>query len=255
MKMLTRSELQQRSHEELEGIFEYLSMNSSTGVRFTPTKEALLDPALRTLAKSLPRANKGVAMMAEVPGPVGIPDLVALPAPGKDLTARLNSGIPPILHQSSIQVISALKIRQGISVSGLALKLEKTERSVSTTLRDLIRTKAARMDAGLAYRAPELIPVGRIYALEAKVDDWRKGVRQAFRYRAWCDASALVIGRMPKDPEPLMKAAERLNLGLACEDKWIIRPRISQNSSLNRLWGSEHFVAALGFNPTKSSQP
>ncbi|MFJ5017019.1 hypothetical protein [Streptomyces griseoluteus] len=239
---------------QLEGNFEYRSMTSSHGVRFTPTKEAALDPALRTLARSLSRKPPGVIMIAEMPGPSGIPDLVALPGSGVHLMKRLESQIPPVLKRTDIEVIAALKVRQGISPEALKSRVHRAEKTVLQSVRDLSQSGAVLKSGKLLYRAEALQSVGRLYALEAKVDDWKKGMRQAFRYRSWCDASTLVLSQMPRNREPLLATARRLNIGLALEDRWIVRPRVAKPDYIQRLWGSEHFVAALGFAPTKSPQ-
>lgn len=230
-------------------------MTSSNGVRFAPTREAALNPALRTLARSLPQSSSGVIVIAEVPGPTGIPDLVALPSPGDRLTRRLNSKIPPILRRVDVEIITTLKAHQGITLETLKDKIHRSDRTVLQSVRSLSQSGAVVKDGRLLYRAAQLEPVGHLYALEAKFDDWRKGVRQAFRYRSWCSASALVISQVPRNREPLISAAHRLNIGLAHEDRWIVRPRIAKLDRAQHFWGSEHFVAALGFTPTKYPQP
>ncbi len=229
-------------------------MTSSHGVRFSPTKEASLDPALRNLAQALPQSTLGVAMIAEMPGPSGIPDLVALPNPGAALTRRLDSKIPAILSRTAIEIVASLKVRQGITLKSLQSRVPRADRTISQSLRHLIESGAIIQEGNLLYRAGPLQPVGNLYALEAKVDDWRKGIRQAFRYQSWCSASSLVLSRMPKNSDLLISTSRRLSIGLALEDRWIVRPRISRIDHVQRLWGSEHFIAALGFAPTKSPQ-
>ncbi|WP_158942418.1 hypothetical protein [Streptomyces sp. ERV7] len=159
------------------------------------------------------------------------------------------------MREIDIEIVAALNPRQGLTVETIKSRVGRSDRAVSQGLRNLSETGAVLTRGGLFYRAESLEPVGNIYALEAKVDDWRKGVRQAFRYRAWCNASALVLSRMPKNREPLISAAHRLNIGLACEDQWIVRPKICKLDRANRLRGSEHFVAALSFSPVRYPQP
>ncbi|MGW1708256.1 hypothetical protein ACWCP8_22720 [Streptomyces sp. NPDC002206] len=250
--MLTLHAISQSSIGIFEGNFEYQTMASSNGVRFAPTKEAELDPALRRLASTLPRSKPGAIMMAEVPGPVGIPDLVALPGPGPALQRRLDSLIPPVLNPVGVEVLSALYVRREIGIEALKRKCGQSDRTVSRALRDLEKKGAAIANGKLWRKADAMIPVGNIYALEAKVDDWRKGVRQAFRYRAWCSSSALVLSRMPRNCDPLFSTVRRLGIGLALDDQWLVRPPLSKIAPKEMLWGSEHFVAALGFAPTRS---
>lgn len=252
--MLTPQAISQSGFGIFEGNFEYQTMASSNGVRFAPTREAELDPALRRLASSLPRSKPGAIMMAEVPGPVGIPDLVALPGPGPALRRRLDSLISPVLNPIGVEVLSALNVRRGISVEAVKRKCGYSDRAVARALRDLEGKGAVIADGKLWRKSDAMIPVGNIYALEAKVDDWRKGVRQAFRYRAWCNSSALVLSKIPKDSDPLLSAVRRLGIGLALDDQWLVRPPLFKISPKEMLWGSEHFVAALGFSPTRFPQ-
>ncbi|MFJ8637943.1 hypothetical protein [Streptomyces sp. NPDC093610] len=250
--MLMRHAISQNSFGIFEGNFEYQTMASSNGVRFAPIKEAELDPALRRLASTLPRSKPGAIMMAEVPGPVGIPDLVALPGPGPALQRRLDSLIPPVLNPAGVEVISALHVNREISIATLKRRCGQSDRALSRTLHDLERKGAVISSGKLWRKSDAMIPVGNIYALEAKVDDWRKGVRQAFRYRAWCSSSALILSKMPRNPEPLLSVVQRLGIGLALDDQWLVRPPLFKIASKEMLWGSEHFVAALGFSPTRS---
>src|SRR5690606_1757739 len=86
---------------------------------------------------------------------------------------------------------------------------------------------------------------GRIYALEAKVDDWSRALAQALRYGRWADASGAVVSRLPRDPSPALETASSLGLGLAIGDRWLTRPRVHRLPPAYRLWGSEHFIAAI----------
>jgi hypothetical protein len=90
------------------------------------------------------------------------------------------------------------------------------------------------------------VPVGRLYAIETKVRDWRRALRQARTYGLWCDSYVIVMGAM--SAASIESAASHVSAdrgGLMVEGRWIVRPRIRQQTAAQRLWGSEHFVAAL----------
>jgi hypothetical protein len=92
---------------------------------------------------------------------------------------------------------------------------------------------------------PELQPVGRLYALEAKVNNWSAGLGQAARYGSWADASAAVLGQLPRDPSRAVAQAAELGLGLALRARWLVRPRLRRLDLAQRLWASEFVIAAL----------
>src|ERR1700754_3126847 len=91
---------------------EFRSLTETSGKRFEPIGERLLEPALRSLAIRLPRASLGVTVVAEMPGPVGVPDLVAIPAPGDALDKRLRSTIPPQLSLGNVDILANLSTKR-----------------------------------------------------------------------------------------------------------------------------------------------
>jgi hypothetical protein len=89
--------------------------------------------------------------------------------------------------------------------------------------------------------------VGRLYAIETKVRDWQRAVRQARIYALWCDSYVIVMPRISRGSLQQMVAAVAADrAGLVVDRKWVRRPRLARTSSAHRLWGSEHVVAAFG---------
>lgn len=230
---------------------ESTSRRDRPGRRFMPTAERELDPDLRDLAARLPGAGRGVTVIAEMPGPAGLPDLVAVPMTPR-LATRLEYACPPLLSWGDVRLAAAASPRQALSASALSRRLEADERSVRRRIARLIGCGAlVETASGCVLRAPEIQPVGRIYALEAKVDDWSGGLGQALRYGAWADASATVVRRLPRDRSRAMAQAADLGLGLALGARWLVRPRVRRLELARRLWASEHVIAALaGASPS-----
>lgn len=94
-------------------------------------------------------------------------------------------------------------------------------------------------------RVPGLEAIGRVYALEAKVKDWQKGISQALRYSTWCDAAAVVLLMPPRDLDDLKARCSSFGLGLGVDGRWIVRPRIGRPNQGLRLAMSEQWAQLM----------
>lgn len=226
---------------------EHTVLKTRAGRRFLPTAELELGPALRDLASRLPGAGGGVLVVAEMPGPTGLPDLVAVPVTSR-LQSRLAADVPPLLSWADVRLATACSPLRSSSTSTLARRLDTEDEIVRRRARRLERAGALVPDGAGWRRHAALLPVGRLYALEAKVDNWNAGLAQALRYGAWADASGVVMGQLPQDPSRPIAQATALGLGLAHGARWLVRPKVRRLSLAKRLLASEHLVAALGSN-------
>lgn len=178
-----------------------------------------------------------------MPGPTGLPDLVAVPVTSR-LDARLAVDVPPLLSWADVWLAAACSPLRKSLTPTLARQLETDVESVRRRVRRLERTGALVAD-GAGWRAMRPGAGRSSYALEAKVDDWNAGLAQALRYGAWADASAVVMGQLPRDPSKPVAQATALGLGLAHGARWLVRPKVRRLSLAKRLFASEHLVAAL----------
>jgi hypothetical protein len=133
----------------------------------------------------------------------------------------------------------------GLRASVLADRLRVDEGTVLRRLGRLGRLGYVQPRGSGWSRAAELLPVGRLYALEAKVEDWRGALRQALMYATWADAAGVVLLQLPRDTTTLVQEARRLEIGLAHNERWLVRPRIHRHPLARRLLASEHLVAAM----------
>lgn len=69
------------------------------GRRFEPIHELALDGDALAACGSLPGSHRGVFVVREMTGPIGIPDLTALVGDLSLLRARLALGVKPVLDQ------------------------------------------------------------------------------------------------------------------------------------------------------------
>lgn len=216
------------------------------GRRFEPTHELeILPDALRT-ARGLPGAHRGLVTVSEMTGPNGIPDFTALVGDERKLDLRLACDVPPLLNEVDAGVVSMSAVRQARSAEQLATSLGWPESTVARRLPSLVRAGALREQDGRFTRHEALQPLGRMYAIEAKVSDWRRALRQGRLYSLWADNYVLVLG-------PLTDAASTLVLhqveidgaGLVIDGRWRRKPSSSKLSAQKRVWAAEHLVAAL----------
>lgn len=184
-------------------------------------------------------------MIAEMPAPAGLPDLVAIPITPR-LFERMSFSHPPLLAWNDARLVAGCSTTRPMSISSVARRLEVDEVSNRRRVRRLVRSGALVEDgASRIVKAAELQPVGRLYALEAKVNDWSGGLGQALRYGSWADASAVVLAQLPRDHSHIVDQASQLGLGLALGRRWLVRPRVRRLSAAHRLWASEFVIAAL----------
>lgn len=217
------------------------------GHRFEPTRELELLPDALNSCRALPAAYKGITIVAEMTGPLGIPDLTALVGPEKLLAARLECPIPPLLHEVDAAVVGVAHPRMARTPGHFAAALGWPEETVRRRLVPLIRSGAlVPHDGGRFRREPVLQPLGRMYAVEAKVRDWRRALHQVRTYSTWADSYVLVMGALAQRPlEQLSAEVTSDRAGLVVDGRWVRRPAVHKLSSGRRLWAAEHVVAAL----------
>lgn len=215
------------------------------GRRFEPTVERLLDDDLVTLSTRLPRASNGLAIVREFPGGRGIADVVAVTGWQEPVRQRIALQLPFLLNETDCAVVAALSPNQTRTVPIVAKKLGMSETQLIRRFRPLVTAGYVELSGSGYRRVRGLEPIGRAYALEAKVSDWRQGISQALRYSTWCDASAVVLLKAPRDVSEVKARCILLGLGLAAEGRWLVRPRIGRPHTGLRLAMSEQFAKRI----------
>jgi hypothetical protein len=218
------------------------------GRQFQPTWELQLQDQALAACRSLPRSSQTLTVVSEMVGPIGVPDLTAVIHRPDALTARLESGVPPLLHQVDAGVVAVAQSKRARSSEALAASLGWPVSTVDRRIPALLKSGALlRHGSGRRYvRPPELGTIGRIYAIETKVRNWGQALAQARGYSVWADTYVLVMG--PLTTGVVDKVKERVSAdrgGLVLDGKWVCRPLAAGPSPANRLLGSEYFIAAL----------
>jgi hypothetical protein len=217
------------------------------GRRFEPVRERELSEDALNAARTLPGAHRGVRILLETAGPIGVPDVLAVVGPLSVLDDRLALDVSPLLNQVDAGVVAAAAASAPRTVATLARRVGWPEDTVARRLPHLLRSGALLQAGRDTYVRPEALrPVGRLYAIEAKVKDWRRALRQARTYSVWSDGYVIVMPALGSGSLPgLMAAVAADNGGLMLDGKWVRRPRLLRRSSAQRLWGSEHVIAAF----------
>lgn len=222
-----------------------LGGSTQRGNPFTPVRELELAPVLKSLALKLPGASSGVVLAPEFRGARGVVDLLAVTRVEDGFIARLDRDASFVTSEADAAALSRLHPRTTRTAAFVAETLGSSERQTRARLQTLVRNGAATRYGNGYRRAPWLTPVGRAYALEAKVADWRKGLSQALRYATWADAAAVVLLDRPRDLADVRLRFKAWRIGLAVGDTWLERPVIGRPDPGRRLAMSEQLASDL----------
>jgi len=215
------------------------------GRRFEPILEKELDADLRLLAQKLPGAKLGVDVLAEFAASNGVADLVAVTRAEQQVRLIASRREVFLSTLADADVAAACRDVGGTSLSQILERTGYSEKLVRRSIRQLLDTGLLMASKKGFVRADSLFPVGRMYAFEAKVSDWRAALAQSVRYSAWADAVAIVLLKQPADLAVARESATRLSVGLAIGPRWVVRPKLGQPQRGPRLLASELFVRSV----------
>lgn len=216
------------------------------GRPFQPCGEAEVIPGLVAAALARARKDRRLILLSELRGPFGVPDFVILETDDQTLTARMESGVSPLLNQIDAAIVGSLGAKRPRRLSSVARDLGWPERHLAPRANELCRSGViSQVQPGSFIRLAALKPLGHLAVYEAKVDKWRRGLLQASTYATWADSATLAIARLPRDPAPAVDLATELRVGLIADGSWRLRAERQSLSRAMRLWASEHVVASL----------
>lgn len=161
--------------------------------------------------------KKQIVPLEEFSAGTGISDLTIFTVDDKILSDRQRSAKKPVTSKSHIKVLLALLEEASVSVDELMKKVALSKPTVQKILAQLIESGLVTAHNG-AYSASYTLAdsaTENIIAIEAKVCDWKSGIRQAMRYKEYADYSYLAI--YEDNIEACLKNIgifERLGIGL-----------------------------------------
>lgn len=225
--------------------------SSRGGRRFQPVSELDLHDLIESVAATLPGPDGNVVVVPEMPSPLGLPDFVALVGGSSWLHARMTAGVAPVLSQSDCTVLAAASPLRALSGESITRRLGWSSGELSTGLARLQRNGAVAVSSsGSVLSHPSLRPVGSLVAIEAKVKDWRRAVRQGRTYRTWANNYVVVLGDVGQLAEDRAVAGVLADGGgLFTRSGWMVRPRSRVPAAARRLQGFEYLYAALVSDP------
>jgi hypothetical protein len=225
-----------------------VSARERGGRRFQPVRERSLEGTALEACASLPGAQGGLIVISELAGPYGIPDLVAVVGDQQAARDRLALGVPPLLNELDAAIVATAAPRAPRSSMTLARRLGWETQTVLSRMPRLLEIGAlTETGPGVVVRAAGLEPIGRLYAIETKVANWRRAVRQGRNYQLWCDTYVVVTEALGAAPlEGLVAAAREDGAGVVVGGRWRARARVRTTMDWRRFWGSEYVTAALG---------
>ncbi|MDJ0378916.1 hypothetical protein [Cryobacterium sp. PH31-L1] len=219
---------------------------SRAGRRFEPQQERELHGAALSAAKSLPSARRGLTVVRELNGPIGIPDFTALTGDPSQILERHAAPIPPITNEIDAGIVAALNATTGRPVEWIARQLGWPPTTVQRRIVSLLRLGAIKGVGNQRFvRDARLGTLGRVYAIEAKVDDWTSALKQVRTYRVWADAYVLVMG--PLSDRVLTRLTPEVRHdrgGLVVDGTWVLRPRLGHVAPARRIQAAEAFAAS-----------
>ena len=217
------------------------------GRRFEPTAEKSLDPALTIAASTLQvTRNRTTLVLTECALPFGVPDAVVIAIDDDAFQRRLDSGIPPVTAPAEVKMICAAR-RRACTADELIAATSLSAPVARRYLQRLVDVGALRMAAKRYRASATLQPVGRIFALEAKVNDWRSGYEQCLRYGSHADGTALILPRVTERVrQPLLDVTRPHGIGVFADGRWMQRPKMSKLTADRRLHASECVIAGFG---------
>lgn len=216
------------------------------GRRFEPIRERELHADALSAAEGIPGASRGLVVVPEFAGPIGIPDFTAFVGNVAALRSRQNLAVAAVINEIDAGIVAAAHVRRASSVADLAGALGWPSTTIVPRMKRLVASGAlTEVDRHRYVRHPDVQPQGRLYAVEAKVEDWRAALRQARTYQVWADAYVIVMtGLSARTQESLLAEVRRDRGGLVVDGRWVARPRLAPVAANRRLQAAEMFAAA-----------
>ncbi len=223
------------------------------GRRFEAQRELSLAGAAREAIEFLPGSAEGLLVRQEAAGPFGIPDFLCLTGDLDAWRRRRRLRVPPVLNPVDASIVARASHTRPYGPKTLAKFAGLTEATVERRLPHLLRSGALiGCWESTVVRPFPLQTLGRLFAVEMKVVDWQRALRQCRRYALWADAYFLVMERVPVDRlNELRRAVASDRGGLMVAGEVLLLPRTRRMPRARRMLASEYFYAStLAHHPS-----
>lgn len=215
--------------------------------------EKSMIPILKRNANKIFPSKKEVISLEEFSCGTGISDLTIFTIDKKILSTRLKDERKPITSRNQLQIFLSLFENRYLSLSEIEKKVCLNKNTIQYFLKQLVKDGLVE-ESNKKFKA---IKKGKfktsknIIAIEAKVKNWKSGIRQAMRYKEYADYSYLAI--YEKHISSCLKHLEVFNmLGIGLigvgDDKMKIylKARLSNIvTDENKTLASERFLSII----------
>jgi hypothetical protein len=161
----------------------------------------------------------------EINTPWGRPDIVACSSQGQRRGAER--------EQADLRLWALIEAEGPTRLSALSDRLGMTPRSVRGRISRLVKEGLLSADGDRLEALPGDEPATRICAVELKVRDHSKGLRQTLRYQTFADEVCLFLARSPSTLDPAPFSARGVGLvELLPEPRLLVRARPSTRQNV-----------------------
>lgn len=216
--------------------------------------EQSMMPILLDNKGSIIRHDKTVLARQEFSAGTGTADVVMFSIDDKILSKRLKRQKAALTDYRLLSAYLAIERQPGITLGELVAMLNFSLKSLeSDILPELKNAKLVELEDNgfkLVDDIVEQTPVLKCVAIEAKVKDWRGGLKQACRYKEFADESYLAIYKKHSTAAIQHKDLfEALGIGLLIVDdghvEMVVESKNNLFKKINRLLASERLISTL----------
>lgn len=198
--------------------------------------------------------NKKLVSIEEFSCGTGISDLTIFTVDDKILAQRQKSNKKPITSKNQIQVLLTLLDNKPLILPEIIERVSfNSKHTVLKILKQLVEANIVTVNEG-EYRASHSIAEStseNVIAIEAKISDWKSGVRQAMRYKEYANYSYLAIYE-EHIPACIgnIEVFKKLGIGLIGVSnegiKWHIQASLSNVTTVeNKILAFERFYSII----------
>lgn len=231
-----------------------LPKNKTKNTKMLDGSEKSMMPILLANRGSIIKHDKKVLAREEFSAGTGIADVVMFSVDDKVLSKRLKKHRAALTDYRILSTYLAISRSPDITLGELVSKLNFSKKAISEDIIPTLTEASLITTSGGSYKCIsgeiQQSPVTKCVAIEAKVKDWKGGIKQACRYKEFADETYLAIYKQ-HSAVPLKNIAffQALNVGLLIVDdghvEMAFQPDTSRFNMFNRLLASERLISSL----------
>lgn len=224
---------------------------SKLDIDYLDGSEKSMIPILRASYANLSVTSKGMLPLEEFSAGTGIADLVLFDAGKNGLSKRSKKNIPAITNIKELEIINIIGEKQPLSEDVISKRIGKSKEYTLRILKELLDKNVLRHNSKGYSSKLRLTDntVSKTVAIEAKVKDWKSGLRQAHRYKEFADYSYLAIyKRHSKSSIDRIELFKQLGIGLlVIADNGHVDEVLAPAENINEMDRLKNFLASERF--------